>query len=346
MTDRRTLLKGVAATGGLAATGLCTLPALAAKTRAEIIEAAKKEGGLVWYEAFTRAELNAIAKPFLDLYPFVKRFEGIEVPAAQKQARFVQESMAGGPTTDIFLSSSAGLNAFVKRGLVIDGEWDALGIEKSDIKTPTPQLIMYTTAVYVGVYNPNKVKEAELPKSWDDFLDPKWKGRTGAWARSVMYNVMSNAWGEDKTRQYVRKLAALEPRLYKGTFQVAQAVGAGEVDIGISSYDASTRVILKGAPVKQFNLDPTPLSLLYGCVTKHGKNPNTARLFLDWLASDKGAVAFENVTHRGNHLVPTTKTSKLIEGRKLVYFKAGDEVAQSARLNKNETEFSRTLAGR
>jgi iron(III) transport system substrate-binding protein len=340
------MLKGVAAAGGLAATGLGARPVLAARTRADIIEAAKKEGGLVWYEAFTRAELDAIVKPFLELYPFVKRFDGIEVPAAQKQARFVQESMAGGPTTDIFLSSSAGLNAFVKRGLVVDGEWDALGIAKSDVKTPMSQLIMYTTAIYIGVYNPNKVKEAELPKTWDDFLDPKWKGRTGAWQRSVMYTVLSSAWGEANTREYVRKLAALEPRLYRGTFQVAQAVGAGEVDIGVSSYDASTRVMLKGAPVKQFALNPLPISLLYGCVTKHGKNPNTARLFLEWLASDKGAVTFENVTHRGNHLVPSTKSSKLIEGRKLIYFKAGEEIAQSARLNKNETEFSRMLAGR
>ena len=69
--------------------------------------------------------------------------------------------------------------------------------------------------------------------------------------------VLSTAWGADKVRDYVRKLAALEPRLYQGTYPLAQAVGAGEVDVGVvGSYDASMRILQKGAPLKMVSVGP------------------------------------------------------------------------------------------
>jgi ABC-type Fe3+ transport system substrate-binding protein len=161
-----------------------------------------------------------------------------------------------------------------------------------------------------------------------------------------MYTVLSSVWGVEKARDYVRRLASLQPRLYGGTLQVAQAIGAGEVDVGIGSYDATTRVSLKGAPVKMFALDPNPISLLFGCVARHGRNPNTARLLLTWLASKEGALAFEKVTHRGNYLVPETNSAKIVQGRNLVYFKAGEEIARAAELNALEGEFPKILQRR
>jgi iron(III) transport system substrate-binding protein len=346
-SDRRHVIKGLGAAGGLALLGgnAARNPAWA-QSRDAIIEAAKKEEGIVWYEAYTRDEGNAILKEFQRAYPFVKKLDFLEVPASQKQARFVQESLAGGPTTDVFLSSSAGLQEFVKQGFVVGGDWAALGIANSDVGVPTPDLIMYATSIFVGVYNPNRVSEADAPKTWEDLVAPRWKGRTGAWSRAVAYTVLSSAWGEQKARDYVRKLAAQQPRLYGGTFQVAQAIAAGEVDVGIGSFDATTRVALKGAPVRMFYLDPTPISLLYGCVAKYGKNPNTARLLLTWLASQEGALAFEKVTHRGNHLVPETNSAKVVAGRNLSFFKAGDEIARSAQLNALENEFAMILQRR
>jgi iron(III) transport system substrate-binding protein len=341
--DRRQLFKGMAAAGGLSLWGR---NGAWAQSRDAIIEGARKEAGIVWYEAFTRDEGHAILGEFQRQYPFVKTLDFLELPASQKQARFVQESLAGGPTTDVFLSSSAGLMQFVKQNFVREGDFVSLGVAPSEISTPNPYLIMYTTSIFVGVYNSKRVSEADAPKSWDDLINPKWKGRTGAWSRAVMYSVLSSAWGVDKTRDYVRKLAAQAPRLYGGTFQVAQAIGAGEVDVGIGSYDATTRVSLKGAPVKMFALDPNPISLLYGCVARYGRNPNTARLLLTWLASKEGALAFEKVTHRGNHLIPETNSAKVVQGRNLAYNKAGEEIARSAELNALENEFAKLLQRR
>jgi iron(III) transport system substrate-binding protein len=341
--DRRQLVKGMAAAGGLSLLGG---NAAWAQSRDAIIKGAEKEGSIVWYEAFTRDEGHAILREFQRQYPFVKKFDYLELPASQKQARFVQESLAGGPTTDVFLSSSAGLMQFVKQNFIAEGEWASLGLPLSDVAVPNPHLILYTTAIYVGVYNTKRVSAADVPKTWDDLLNPRWKGRTGAWSRAVMYTVLSSAWGVEKARDYVRSLATLAPRLYGGTLQVAQAIGAGEVDVGMGSYDATTRVSLKGAPIATFTLDPNPVSMLYGCVARHGRNPNTARLLLTWLASKEGALAFEKVTHRGNYLVTETNSAKVVQGRNLIYLKASDEIARSAELNALEGEFSKILQRR
>lgn len=342
--NRREVVAGLAATSSLALIGT---PARSAETLDAVIEGAKKEGALLWYEAFAREEGDIILKAFQSRYPFVRKLDYTEVPASQKQARFVQESLAGGPTTDVFLSSSAGLQEFVNQKLLIEADWKGLGVALSDMRTPTAFFHHYTTAAYVGLYNSNRVSAADAPKTWDDFLLPKWKGRVGTWSRPPGFVVLSTAWGEDRVRDYVRKLAALQPRLYGGTFQVAQAVGAGEVDIGmLGSYDASMRILQKGAPLKMVTLDPTPLSPLYGAIARYGKNPNTAKLFVMWMGSTEGALAFEKVTFRGNHLVPETNTAKMIQGRNITLFKPGDEVARAAQLNKFENELATILQRR
>lgn len=63
----------------------------------------------------------------------------------------------------------------------------------------------------------------------------RWKGRIGAWSRAAAYIDLASAWGEDEVRDHVKKLATLEPRLYAGTFPLAQAIAAGEVDIGLGT---------------------------------------------------------------------------------------------------------------
>jgi len=343
--DRRSVIKGLAAAGGLALLG--NSAASSAETLEAVIEGAKKEGGLLWYEAFSREEGEIILKAFQSKYPFVRKLDYAEVPASQKQARFVQESLAGGPTSDIFLSSSAGLQEFVNRKLLIEVDWKGLGVAASEVRTPNAYLHHYTTAAYVGIYNSNRVSEADAPKTWDDLVLPKWRGRVGTWSRPPGFVVLSDAWGESKVRDYVRKLAALQPRLYAGTFPLAQAVGAGEVDIGVvGSYDATMRVLQKGAPLKMVYLDPTPLSLLYGTIARYGRNLNTAKLFVMWMGSAEGALAFEKVTFRGNHLVPETNTAKVVAGRNLTFFKPGDEVARAAELNKFENELAMILQRR
>jgi iron(III) transport system substrate-binding protein len=341
---RRFLQLAAAATAGAGSLAMPTLAAAAG--RDEVIEAAKRESGLVWYDHYDRTASEAILGAFQRAYPFVKKVEVVDVPSAQKTAKIIQESMAGGPTTDVLLNDAAVQQSLYSRGLLLESDWAALGVATSPIMTPTPYMVLATTAIDLLLYNTTLVKEQDVPHSWEESVDPKWHGRIGQWMRAATFVHLIPGMGEAKVRDLVDRLAALRPRMFNGLFPLAQAVGSGEIAFAITSYDTAVLVADKGAPVKTVELDPTPLSLICGSVPKYGRNPNTARLFLSWLASAEGAITFENQTKRGNYFVKGTQASKLLKGRKLSYYTSEQSIAQAKTLNALETEFARKIASR
>lgn len=341
MIERRRFLQMVAL-------GAAAAPVAQAKaeSRDAVIEAAKAESGLVWYDHYDHDASEGILTAFQRVYPFVKKLEFVDVPSAQKTAKIIQESMAGGPTSDVLLNDASTQKSLKDRGLLLDVDWAGLGVATSPVMTPSPYMMLATTAAYVVLYNTSQVKDAEVPRNFDEVVDPKWKGRTGQWMRAALFTNLLPVMDEERVRDIVRRFVALEPRLFDGQFPLSQAVGSGEIALAVTSYDSSVRVIEQGAPVKMSPLDPTPLGLICGGALTYGRNPNTAKLFLAWLASTDGAITFEKLTKRGNYFVPGTETSKVLKDRKLAYFTAEQSIAQAKKLNALEAEFSRELAGR
>ena len=170
------------------------------------------------------------------------------------------------------------------------------------------------------MWNNSKLKASDLPKTWDGFLDARWQGRIGEWVRAPTLATLAKAYGEKHMIDYVRKLVELKPMIYPSTFQLAQQVGAGEVDIGMGLYHSAQPVIKRGAPLAITFLDPTPVNSLYGAVVAKGGNPEGAQVLLAWLASEEGAKAYEAAVGRGNPLVKGTETAQRVGSTKLVEF--------------------------
>ena len=329
--ERRLFLQMLAATA--ASTGVLAAPSCArAATREAVIEAAKNENGLVWYDHYDRDASEAILAAFKRAYPFVKKAEFVDVPSAQKTAKIIQESMAGGPTADVLLNDATVQKSLAERGLVLETDWAALGVATSAVMTPSPDMILALTPPFVVLYNTDLVKEADVPRSWGDAFDAKWKGHTGHWMRASFFVHLSAALGEAKVRELVARLAALQPRMFDGLFPLAQAVGSGEISLAVTAYDSAVRIVEKGAPVKMIGLDPTPFGMICGGILKYGRNPNTARLFLAWLASPEGAITFEKMTKRGNLFRGRHRDPKALEGSQGVVLhrravdRAGEEI--------------------
>ncbi len=199
--ERRLFLQMLAATA--ASAGGLAVPAFAgAATREAVIEAAKGESGLVWYDHYDRAASEAILAAFRRAYPFVKQAEFVDVPSAQKTAKIIQESMAGGPTADVLLNGCGGAAIAVRSRLGAgNGLGARSGVATSPVMTPTPYMILALTPPYVVLYNTDLVKEADVPHSWDDAFDPKWKGHTGHWMRAAFFVDLLPAIGEDEVRE-------------------------------------------------------------------------------------------------------------------------------------------------
>jgi iron(III) transport system substrate-binding protein len=200
--------------------------ASAAQTLDEVKAGAAKEGKVVWYDSLPRAEGDAILAEFQKAFPLVKSVEYLEVPGAAKTARITQESRAGGPTADVTLDGPASGMRHASSGFLLPVDWKALGVEMSKERTPNEYLIAITAPLFGVLYNTNKVKDAEAPKTYQELADPKWAGRMGTWSRAIGFVILAADWGEDKTTDLVKKFSALKPKLYRSTYAAAQSVGA------------------------------------------------------------------------------------------------------------------------
>jgi iron(III) transport system substrate-binding protein len=330
----------------LAALAVAAAGPASAETLDDVKAAAAKEGKVVWYDSLPRAEGDAILAEFQKAFPIIKSAEYLEVPGAAKTARITQESRAGGPTADVTLDGPASGMRHAESGFLHKVDWKALGVETSKERTPNEYLVAITTPLFGILYNTNKVKDDEAPKTYEELVDAKWAGRTGTWSRAIGFVILAADLGEEKTTDLVQKYSALKPKLYRSTYAAAQSVGAGEVDIVFGIHHTAIPTIEKGAPVKWRFLEPVPVGPLYGVLLKHGKNPNAGKLLLAWLGSKEGSLAYEKVAKRGNPFIPETETSKMLKGKKISMFDVEAEVAKAQWYNDLEAKFGRMLQGR
>ncbi len=140
---------------------------------------------------------------------------------------------------------------------------------------------------FVVAYNTNKVKPAELPKTYEGFLDPKWKGRITLEATDSewMAGVVKH-WGEARGMGFMKKLGEMKPDLRKGHVLLAQLIASGEVDVGLTAYHANAQSFkARGAPVDWAPVEPVIARPQGIGVAANAPHPHAALLFLDFILS-------------------------------------------------------------
>jgi len=140
---------------------------------------------------------------------------------------------------------------------------------------------------FVVAYNTNKVKLADLPKTYEGFLDPKWKGRItleatdSEWMAGVV-----KTWGEARGMEFMRKLGEMKPDLRKGHVLLAQLIASGEVEVGLTAYHANAQSFKKrGAPVDWAPIEPVIARPQGIGVAAQAQHPAAALLFVDFMLS-------------------------------------------------------------
>ncbi len=274
--------------------------ALSARAQdAALIEAAKKEGQVVWY---TTLIVNQIIRPLKTA--FEKRYPGVtlqytradDVPTAEK---ILAEGRAGRVQADIF-----------------DGIVNMLPLEEAGLLSPysvpneaeyPAQLRAkdgYWTAVIMYVFTPGinttLLPKSEAPKTFADLLDPNLKGKM-AWNGSSMagaYGFVGNiltTMGEDKGMAYLKALAAQHVvNVEASSRAVLDQVIAGEYAMNLMAFNHHVMISArKGAPVDWLKLEPTPVMLDALGLTKQAPHPHAAQLLLDFLLSPEGQKVFQ-----------------------------------------------------
>jgi ABC-type Fe3+ transport system substrate-binding protein len=290
------------------------MPAFA-QSLAQLATAAEQKPPVVWYESSPADQGDKVIAAFAQKYPNVKVRQTRLVGGNELAVRTVQEMQARGYTGDVLTGGADHLFQINGRGYLEQVNWGALGVAKA--LNPNPFMMATTASVYVVAWNTKKVTDAEAPTTWEQVLDPKWTNRMGSWVRAAAFAQLAATQGPDTSRKQLERFIALKPMLFKSTFPLAQAVGSGEIDVGIGFYHSTLPPINAGAPVKMRALDVVPMHMIYSGISKNARNPEGARVFLAWLASEEGALAYEQATGRGNPIIAKTKTAQFIKGKKL-----------------------------
>ena len=143
---------------------------------ADLIEGAKKEGAMDWMGGGSAEIDELINRGFMKKYPFVQARK-TRVQSQRLLVRFETESRAGKHTADIVRTTDWYIDIFKKKGLLLQYEPP----ERKNIPDEMKDRDGFYTSLYLAVhalaYNTRAVPKNELPRSYDDLLDPKLKGK-------------------------------------------------------------------------------------------------------------------------------------------------------------------------
>jgi iron(III) transport system substrate-binding protein len=138
-------------------------------------------------------------------------------------------------------------------------------------------------------YNTNFVKKADLPKTYEEFLDHReWAGRVAIDATdSEWLSGIFAHYGEERGRKLIQDLVAtLKPVVVDGHLVVARSVGAGEYWVALNNYTGLTiNVMLSGAPTDFWALDPVGLAFGSIGVNSQAPHPKAAQLAANFMLS-------------------------------------------------------------
>jgi len=299
----------------------------------KIVQAAKKEGSLMLYTSLVEKNLQRLIDPFEKKY-------GVKINvwrAGQTRLlqRVVTEAKAGRFEVDALHFGSPELEALHREKLLAPVQSPVLAELREGMVPEHREWAPTILQVYVQAYNTNLVKKKDLPKSYEDLLDPKWKGKLGIEAKAwPWYATLVGSMGEEKGVKLFRDIAnQSEISVRQGTSLLNNMVAAGEVPLALTIYShmplAAKR---KGAPVDSFSIEPTIARANGVAIAKHAKHPNAALLFYEYmLSSTEGQKIFASMDY-----VPTnTKVpSPLPPGMKLKLVEATTVLDEVGKWNK------------
>lgn len=257
-------------------------------------DGARKEGAVVWYCSLTEnTVLRPLAQAFAKKYPFIKidYWRGGSTAIIQK---VTAELVARAPVVDVVEGSGVAV-PLIKAKAVLPFTSPHLADYQEIYRDPR-HLWAATRFSYYGLgYNTKEVSKAEVPKTYEALLDPKWKGRM-AWrvgdstGAELFITAARLAMGEDKAETYLAKLAgqSLIPYTSSARSLVNQII-AGEYAIGLNIFlHHPVYSALKGAPSAAQPIEPVPSTVGTILLPRGVRHPHAAMLLIDFVLSPEG----------------------------------------------------------
>jgi iron(III) transport system substrate-binding protein len=253
----------------------------------KILEGAKGEGEMVWYTNSGLDNANGYIRAFRKAYAFVqpKLWRGKSRAVTDK---LLTEARAGVFLADVIKTTSDHLPVVFAQNLIGRYESPIRASYPDYAKGPLWTNINYAFRVFG--FNNKMISAQDAPKSWDELLDPKWKGKI-LFDESFQEEIvaMLQAWGKEKTETYLTKLNQQRLLVRRGRDTITQLLIAGEAPLAVTVYAYNVETLkAKRAPIDWALPDMTPVLLYPLTLARHAPHPYSAALFYDFMLSDQG----------------------------------------------------------
>lgn len=279
------------------------------------VAAAKKEGTLTVYTTIAEKDWPTLVKPFESKY-------GIKVTVwragtSNVLQRAVQETAAKKYDVDVIHIGSPEMEALAREQVLMPITSPVQNDLQPGSVPAHHQWAATLLSVWVQAYNTKLIKREELPKTYKDLLNPKWKGKLGVegkdddWFASV---VDAMGGGETGLRFFRDLVAANGLSVRQGHELLNNLVVSGEVPLALNVYNyMPEQAKRKGAPIDWFTLDPAFARSNAVGVARHAPHPNAALLFYEYLLGE-AQPHFVNM----NYVPSNAKIASPLKGVKIV----------------------------
>jgi ABC-type Fe3+ transport system substrate-binding protein len=354
-TTRRAFVTAGLGAAALAATAQ-PLPAAAADRKPagwdKLVDAARQEGQLVIYGAPSNENYTALVTRFQQAYPGIK-VDGVFGYGSDLQTRIFAERAAGRYLPDVFVNGStvplrglkpsgalAPLEPLIVLPEILDaGAWFQDELWWTDATVPPANWMFSGVMIPLAYVNTTLAKPADFNSYWD-FVAPKWRGKIvsndiripgpgGVPARFVYKHAgLGRPWFE-------RFFGTLDVVLGHDQRQLVDWLSQGRYPIAaFIDEDVAQLAIEQGLPIAPVPIDrmkeggavaPGPGTV---SVLNHTPHPNAAKLYLNWLLSREGQIAWQEETHTASLRVDIPKHGLYLEPQRkrgMTYANGGSE---------------------
>ena len=261
-----------------------------AQRKAALDDGARKEGEVIWYTSMSLTDFPKIVGAFEKSTPYIKiktnrLSQSSIMPKIDTEARagrFMVDVVASAPMEMWELKHKGHSSSYLSPELKAfpAGSFDPQGYWSSTEVTPL-----------VLAFNTTLARPDEAPRSYQDLLLPKWRGKMNFGSDEyAWYSVMLDGMGKAKGLEFMKALARQQLHIPGGSsIMRLQLMLAGESAIAIAARGRrATEYKEKGAPIDYRLLDPYPGEPNGLALMRRAAHPHASILFIDWMLSEEG----------------------------------------------------------
>ena len=309
----------------------------------QLVAAAQREGEL---NVFGSGDWNspqlmaALEKGLNKTYGIQVRLKTTPGPSASKlMPRIIDEAKTGRPaSTDVFFAPSRQQIPSDQAGALLRVDWKKLmpGLKDEEIGINGAAVVIGASIHIIG-YNTNLVKAQDLPKSYKDFTNPRYKGKIGTTVFAVGWVEAAIHLGEEEATRIVDAMVANGTIIGTTRTGVHNRVATGEFPI--FAFDtkpvAYSRLKAKGAPVDFTTMDDFMSGTASEVsVPKTSAHPNLAKLLSVYMLTKQGQDTIWKVIGRDSPFRDGSQLNKLVESKRAtgatIYFGTDQNVVKNA----------------